>query len=146
MLQYSSLLLSIIVVFAYYKKDTAIHHEWLAVLCTSLINHTTMQVTNGRSVDIVVRYLDIFLCHVNSAHCVFRMVTAPRTVYNGKIIILNTILGIHLVYIYHFGLSTRNDLWHAAIHFIAVIVVLNTMMLEYPYPYAYTSPSLLSTD
>ena len=131
MLQYSSLCLVTIVIMAYHTGDTWMHHQWLAVLCTSLINHTTTDVTYGIAVNVPIRALDRMLCHLNTAYCFHRMYCAPWTVVNKQIMFVNGILGYYVFHVYHIGRqSHESKLWHATVHIVSTVIVLNVMAME----------------
>ena len=116
---------------AYYKQDTYIHHEWLIVLCTSLINHTTFDVSNHTIINWPVRIIDIAMCHFNSGHCIYRLIKAPKTDLNKQIALVNILMAIYVSYIYHGGKSQHSKLLHASMHVVSTTIVLNTMCLEY---------------
>ena len=127
MLQYTSLSLALIVLVAYYKRATVIHHQWLAVLCTSLINHT------AKNKIAWVRLLDQVLCHLNTAYCVRVLVYAPLTKWNIKIMIINGNIALYLLYVYHIGRQCHGPnekLWHASVHLISTVAVINTINLD----------------
>lgn len=125
MLQYTSLVLCVIIVDAYYIRDTIIHQQWLAVLCTSLINHTSKYSIKW------VGLLDRVLCHSNAAYCVWRMYSAPKVLFNNVLITCNCVMGVYIMYIYHIGkLCDRHPLYHGSMHFVSTIIVLNVMHLE----------------
>lgn len=119
MLQYSSLVLCVIVIVAYYNNDTIIHHQWLAVLSTSLINHTS------KGTIIPVKIFDRILCHINALYCVYR-----TYFMSYQIQCINGIIFLYLLYIFHIGGQChKSDYWHMSVHFTSTIAVLNTMRL-----------------
>lgn len=125
MLHYTSLCLAAIVVVAHYKQDHVIHHQWLAVVCTSLINHTAQ----GRIYW--VRLIDKLLCHVNTAYCVRRLMTVPFH-SNEFIYCTNFVILFYLTYIYHIGKQchgNNNVFWHGSVHVVSTIAVINTMYI-----------------
>ena len=64
-LEYSSLFLSVIVLYAYHMQDTLMHTMWLALLCTSLIHHA------GKYKNETLGKVDRTICHINGAVCVY---------------------------------------------------------------------------
>jgi hypothetical protein len=124
-LEYSSLSLALIVLFAQYMQDSLMHALWLTQLCTSLIHHASGYAST------TLQKIDIALCHINSAVCVYYTVVSA---IRGYVILLpmvtmNVMLFVHLVNVYHLT-PDRTDEQHNSIHYGATIAACNTIIMR----------------
>lgn len=120
-LSFSSLSLSLVVILASHKKEFIIHHQWLALLCTSLINHTCNY--NSKT----VQKIDRILCHINTTYLTYRMLIKKFTFLTG----INAILGAYILYIYHLtDLCEKYVNYHISLHVVSTIIAINTMFIK----------------
>ena len=113
MLEFSSLLMASIVLYAHRRGDTVMHDAWLALLCSSLIHHASGYKYGW------LEQLDRILCKANSVLCASRnwpLVTPQHAAVWG--------LGVYMVVIYYGGYAERHKLVHASIHAAASAVAL----------------------
>jgi hypothetical protein len=129
MLQYSSLTLAFIVIVAYHKHEPLFLYQWLIVLCTSLINHTTTQVSNGMMVDRPIQKLDIGMCHINAVYAAYRTIIAPMTQVNMLRTLINSLIFGYVIDTYHISQRSNMTMNHASIHIVTTIGVINTMFM-----------------
>lgn len=114
MLEFSSLQLALIIVWAHLQGDTAMLIVWLCTLCSSLIHHASAHKRE---------FVDHRLCELSAALCASRNIPVSSLQRAA-----NFALGGYIFYVHRVArLHKKSKLVHVTIHTTATIVAVTSV-------------------